>query len=85
MEIETETDVKRTLPVRRGVTGEFIPLERLFPGQGATTAFLDSRHQEEVRQKHKHTERKSNRKRREISYVCGQREIEKGETRYKER
>ncbi|CAN0029962.1 unnamed protein product, partial [Ectocarpus sp. 8 AP-2014] len=33
---------QRNLPVRRGVTGEFIALERLFPGQGATTAFLEA-------------------------------------------
>lgn len=33
---------QRNLPVRRGVSGEFIPLERLFPGQGATTAFLEA-------------------------------------------
>lgn len=33
---------QRNLPVRRGVVGEFIPLERLFPGQGATTAFLEA-------------------------------------------
>lgn len=36
------TAQQRNLPVRRGVAGEFIPLERLFPGQGATTAFLEA-------------------------------------------
>lgn len=30
------------LPVRRGAVGEFVALERLFPGEGAATAFLEA-------------------------------------------
>lgn len=40
--LDDRTVPQRNLPVRRGVVGEFIPLERLFPGQGATTAFLEA-------------------------------------------
>lgn len=37
-----------SLPVRRGAVGEFVALERLFPGDAAGTAFLEGTAQNEA-------------------------------------